>query len=198
MKTVRIVLQESVSERDVDAADWDNDWYLLKTIKGDENTPHEVIWKTEDDHSQAFIHYIEDFYIDIANLVVRSDEPKTAIAEIRTSLQTHGEEEIYQMVKDAKNIEELVRAIYYVGLAAPQQHDPEFFRLFKDVLSSSEPKARRGAITEIGYMGWPEFNEMLENTKATDLEPDVRKDAEIMLKGFELHVLNQLKNTKKG
>lgn len=27
MKTVRIVLQETVSEKNVDAAAWNNDWY---------------------------------------------------------------------------------------------------------------------------------------------------------------------------
>jgi hypothetical protein len=193
MKTVRVVLQESVSEADIDSAAWDNEWSLVKTIKGDENTPHEVIYRTEDE--QAFIHYIEDLYIDMAYLVVRSEEPEAAIEEIRASLQTHDEEEIHQMVKDAANIEELVRAVYYAGLAAPQQYDPTSFKLFKDILSSSNPKARRAGITAIGYVGWSEFKEILEKIKEADPEPDVRKDAEIMLEGFEPHVLNQSKNT---
>lgn len=36
----------------------------VKTIKGDENTPHEVIW--QDSFENVRIHYIEDFYIGIA------------------------------------------------------------------------------------------------------------------------------------
>ncbi|HAG81754.1 MAG TPA: hypothetical protein DCL61_11445 [Cyanobacteria bacterium UBA12227] len=188
MKTVRVVLQESVSEADIDSAAWDNEWSLVKTIKGDENTPHEVIYRTEDE--QAFIHYIEDFYIDMAYLVVRSDEPEKAIEEICSYLPIYDKGEIFEMLKKATKPEEFIQGIYYAGLISPQQYDAEFFELFKQVLSNQDPGVRLAVITAIGYAGWPEFKEILESLIITDSDPEVRQDAEDMLEGLKLHVLN--------
>lgn len=123
MKTIRIALQESVSERDVDATAWDNDWSLLRTIKADDDTPHEVIW--QDPVENVEIHYIEDFYIGLAYLVLQGEDLKSVFEDIQVSLPIYVENDVFKMlVKSRDDQENLVKAIYYLGLIAPREFDP--------------------------------------------------------------------------
>ncbi|BDA71243.1 hypothetical protein CAL7716_054090 [Calothrix sp. PCC 7716] len=186
MKTIRIVIQETVSEKNVDAAAWDNDWSLIKTIKADENTPHEAIWC--DSIENVNIHYIEDFYIGIAYFVLRGDELDSVIEDIRATLPTYTEDDVFKMLEDYKDDQDnLVKAIYYLGLIAPQQFSPLYFNLFKDVLSHKDPIVRSAVITAIGYLGWQAFKDLLEPLQNSDPDLEVRKDASVMLSGFELY-----------
>jgi hypothetical protein len=186
MKTIRIVLQETVSEKNVDAAAWDSDWSLIKTIKADENTPHEVIWL----HSfeNVNIHYIEDFYIGIAYFVLRGDELDSVIEDICASLPTYTEDDVFKMLEDYKDDQDnLVKAIYYLGLIAPQQFSSLYFNLFKDVLSHKNSIVRSAVITAIGYVGWQAFKDLLEPLQNSDPDLEVRTDASVLLSGFELY-----------
>jgi hypothetical protein len=58
------------------------------------------------------------------------------------------------MLEDYKDDQDnLVKAIYYLGLIAPQQFSPLYLNLFKDVLSHKDPIVRSAVITAIGYVG---------------------------------------------
>ncbi len=189
MKTVRIVLRETVSESDIDAAAWDNDWSLIRTIKADENTPHEVIW--QDTFQNVKIHYIEDFYIGIAYCVVYGDDVESVVEDIHTTLPTYTDNDVLKMLESFRDDQEnLIKAIYYLGLITPQEFDLKFFALFKDVLFHSNPLIRSAVITAIGYVGWEAFKSLLESLQQSDPDSQVRKDAEVMLSGFELYVSN--------
>ncbi len=101
MKTVRVVLQETVSESDVDDAAWNNDWSLIRTIKADENTPHEVIW--QDSLQNVTIHYIEDFYIGVAYFVVRGDDLDSVVEDIHATLRICKEDDVFEMLENFRN-----------------------------------------------------------------------------------------------
>lgn len=47
---------------------------------------------------------------------------------------------------------------------------------------------RSAIVTAIGYIGWLAFKPLLESLEKLDPDPEVRKDTEVMLAGFELHV----------
>lgn len=189
MKTVRIVLQETVSERDVDSAAWDNDWSLIQTIKADENTPHEVIW--QDTFQNVNIHYIEDFYIDVAYIVLRGEDLAPVVEDICAKLPIYTEDDVFKMLENSSNDQEnLIKAIYYLGLMAPQQYSLKFFTIFKDLLSHRNSIIRSTVITAIGYVGWQAFKSLLESVHQSDPDAEVRKDAEVMLSGFELYVVD--------
>lgn len=189
MKTVRIVLQETVSEKNVDAAAWENDWSLIKIIKADENTPHEVIW--QDTFENVKIHYIEDFYIGVAYLVLHGDDSESVVKDIRATLPTYTEDDVFKMLENYRSDQEnLIKAVYYLGLIAPQQFSPLFFGLFKDLLSHKDPIVRSGVIMAIGYVGWQAFKALLKPLQNSDPDPEVRRDACVMLSGFELYVPN--------
>jgi hypothetical protein len=189
MKTARVVLQETVSESDVDAAAWNNDWSLIRTIKADENTPHEVIW--QDSLKNVNIHYIEDFYIGIAYFVVRGDDLDSVVEDIYAALPICTKDDVFEMLENFRNDQEnLVKSIYRLGLTAPEQFSPLFFSLFKEMLFHSSPMIRSAAIAAIGYVGWPAFKSLLESLQQSDPDLNVRKDAEVMLSGFDLYVSN--------
>lgn len=187
MNTVRIVLQETVSEKDVDSAAWDNDWSLIETIKTDENTPHEVIW--QDTFQNVNIHFIEYFYIGVGYIVLRGEDLAPVVEDIHAKLPTYTEDDVFKMLEDSSHDQEnLIKAIYYLGLMAPQQYSLKFFTTFKDLLSHPSPNVRSAVITAIGYVGWQAFKRLLESVQQLDADLEVRKDAEVMLSGFELYV----------
>lgn len=186
MKTTRIVLQDTVSESDVDAAAWDNDWSLIRTIKADENTHNEVIWS--DTVENVNIHYIEDFYIGIAYCVVHGDNIESVVEDIHATLSTYRENDIFKMLENFKDDQEnLIKAVYYLGLIAPTVFSLKFFSLFKGILLHHSPIIRSAVITAIGYVGWEEFKSLLESLEQSDPNSEVRKDSEVMLSGFELY-----------
>lgn len=187
MNTVRIVLQETVSEKDVDSAAWDNDWSLIQTIKADENVPHEVIW--QDTFQNVNIHYIEDFYIDVAYIVLRGEDLAPVVEDIYAKLPIYTEDYVFKMLEDSSDDQEnLIKAIYYLALMAPQQYSLKFFTTFKDLLSHPSSIVRSAVITAIGYVGWQASKSLLESVQQSDPDAEVRKDAEVMLSGFELYV----------
>jgi hypothetical protein len=188
VKTQRIVLHESVSERDVDAAAWNNDWSLVKAIKASESVPREVIWK--DTIEDVVIHYIEDFYIDTAYFVLHGDRLDSIIEDIQRALPTSQHQgDFLEILGDSQEVsEQLVPALYGLGLTAPQSFEPKIFSIFQQFLSHPRPELRAAVITAIGYIGWPEFKALLEPVQQSDPDPEVRKDAEVMLAGFEQYL----------
>jgi hypothetical protein len=181
MTTLRIVLPDSISEQDVDAAAWDNHWSLVRTIKADANKPHEVLW--HDSTQNVTIHYIEDFYIGLAYLVLQGEVLDLVIEDIYASLpQAYQASDVFSMLDKAEN---LTRSIHCLGLIAPPSFNQIFFDRFQQTLSHSDPKIRSATITAIAYAGWPEFKSSLEGLYQSELDPDVRKDVEVLLSGFE-------------
>jgi hypothetical protein len=84
-------------------------------------------------------------------------------------------------------------------LTAPEQFSPLFFGLFKEILFHSSPIIRSAAIPSkmvakgiaaIGYVCWPAFKSLLESLQQSDPDLNVRRDAEVMLTGFDLYVSN--------
>jgi hypothetical protein len=188
MKTQRIVLHESVSERDVDAAAWNNDWSLVRAIKASESAPHEVIWK--DNIEDVTIHYVEDFYIDIAYFVLNGDRLDSVVEDIQKALpNSQHQDDFLKVLGDSQEVpEHLVPALYGLGLTAPESFDPKIFSIFQQFLSHPRPELRAAVLTAIGYVGWPEFKALLEPVQQSDPDPEVRKDAEVMLAGFEQYL----------
>jgi hypothetical protein len=181
MTTLRIVLPDSISEQDVDAAAWDNHWSLVRTISADANTPHEVVW--HDSTQNVTIHYIEDFYIGFAYLVLQGDILDLVIEDIYASLpQAYQVSDIFAMLDTTKN---LTQPIYCLGLIAPPTFNQIFFDRLRQALTHSDPKIRSATITAIAYTGWPEFRSALQSLYQSEFDPEVRKDAEVLLSGFE-------------
>lgn len=76
------------------------------------------------------------------------------VDDIRITLPTYTEDDVFKMLENYKDDQEnLIRAIYCLGLIAPQQFSPLFFDLFRNVLSHKDPIVRSAVITSIGYVG---------------------------------------------
>jgi hypothetical protein len=185
MATTRIVLPEHISEKDVDAAAWNHHWSLVRTIKADADTPHEVVWY--DATQDVAIHYIEDFFIDCTYLVLQGEAFDTVIEDIYASLpQAHTTADIFRTHDLAEHdaSEHLARSIHHLGLIAPSAFEPLFFDRLHRTLTHPDSNIRSATITAIAYTGWVEFKPHLESLCQSESDPHVRKDIEILLSGF--------------
>lgn len=174
-----------MSERDVDAAAWNQDWSLVRTIQATENIPHEIIWQASVENIK--IHYIEDFHLGLAYLVLHG-ENLNSVAHIRSTLPSYAEDDVFRMLAEPRDDpENLVKALHYLGLIAPSQFDPKFFALLKFALLHPDSRVRSAIVTAIGYIGWSAFKPLLESLQKSDPDPEVWQDAEVMLSGFKLY-----------
>jgi hypothetical protein len=190
MTMMRIVLPKPLSEGDVDALAWNLDWSFVKSIKASEDTPHEVIW--QDLNDLVNIHYLEDFYIDFAYLVLRGEawdalkQVEANILEVVPVCQTQA---FFLKTLEVipEDINQVIYAIYGLGLTAPQTYEFSVFSVFQKLTVHLNSVVRSSAIIAIGYIGWPEFKTLLAEIQIADPDVKVQKDAEVMLSGFELH-----------
>lgn len=195
MKIVRVVLDESVTEANVDSTGWDLQWSIGKVIKAEGNTPRQVIYYEEEEGQKTFIRYIEDFYIDLPYIEVygkNDSSVKSVVEEIHDFLPTHSITEVIEMVKKANTRDELLLAMRYLGIGCGGQTiTPEIIELFQKLAFNPDPDMREAGIITMVYAGAPEFEEIFEYLAKNDSEPDIREHAARSLKGLREYVINQ-------
>ena len=180
---IRFPLKELVSENEIYTAALRHDWLWWDKTLANEDNPYEVVWITDDEKNT--IHYIDDHLINLRYLVVQGEAVDEIAKQIHSSLATYTREEIRQTVEEATTRDQYIHAIYQVGIAAPQDYDPELFEWFKIGLSNPDAKVRKATILAIGYVGWLEFRAVLQELKTNDPDQSVRQRASILLEGYE-------------
>lgn len=182
---VRTALKDNLSKSDFDQAAWKHGWLWYSDIPRAEDRPFESIRTTRS--SKTIIHYFDDHLIDVRYIIIddSGEEAQKVHQEICNSLDTYNYEDVERLLMNATNSEEYIRAIYRIAVAAPPQFQPHYFKLFEQVLNNPDAKVRDAGIFAIGYAGWPEFRNILEQIKATDTDATVRESAAIMLDGYE-------------
>jgi hypothetical protein len=94
-------------------------------------------------------------------------------------------------VNEAKSPEDYISVIYRMAVAAPPFLDSRYFKLFEQVLANQNAKVRDAAVLAIGYVGWPEFRNILEQMKTSDPDQSVQESAAIMSDGYKLFKISQ-------
>ncbi len=196
MKIVRVVLDESLTEANVDSAGWDLQWSIGKVIKAEGKTPKQAIYYYCDEEIQkTFIRFYEDDFIDLPFIEVYGDDPKSVefvVKDIHDSLPTHSVPEIVAMVKNATEREELFLAMRYLGIGCGgEPATPELLEMFQKWSTNPDPDIRDTAIIAMGYAAWPEFKDILEKMISTDPVPSLRKYAAHALEGIKKYILKE-------
>ena len=89
------------------------------------------------------------------------------------------------MFIEAENDRQKIQNIYYAAIASPQKYSQEIFNFFETVFSLENADLRSAAILATGYIGWSEFEEILQQVQLNDPNSRVRNDAHIMLDGMK-------------
>lgn len=185
MKNIRIALKQNVVRTMVIKAAYCNKWMSFEQILRSESNPYEIIFVTKP-NKNTFIHYIEDFVIEVAYLWIEGEEADRVISEAENSLDCYSWSEITDEYDRAENDLQKIKAIYKAGVTAPYlKFDPECKKFFDRTLLETNPQIRTATILAMGYMSWPEWKEVLRDLQATDPDTEVCQSAFSMLESLE-------------
>lgn len=194
MEIVRVVLDESVAKSNVGAIAWDLQWSIAKVIKAEDNTPKQIIYYEEEAGQKTFIHFYEDFYIDLPYIEVYGKNPElisVVLQDIHDFLPTHTVPEIIEMVENATTREELFLAIRYLGIGCGgKPMTTELLELWGQLAKDSDSNVRETVIIAMGYTAAAEFKEILETL--------VQRDPVLKLRSLATNLLEGMKKYMKG
>ena len=192
---MRIILDWSVTEANVDSAAWDLQWSIAKVIKAEGTTPKQVIYYTEEAEEKIFIRYTEDFYIDLPYIEVWGENfslIELVVEDIRDCLPTYTISEAVEMIENAQDREELFLAIRYLGIGCGgHPMTPELLELFKKLANDPDPDVREVTIIAMVYAGAAELEAIFETMAQKDINPEIRSHAAFSLEGLRKYVINQ-------
>ena len=176
-------MQESVSRDEVETLAWDKNWHFENEQPRSDHHPFDTItWITAG--GQTVINYVDDYIINVRYLVIDGPESDTIVQQVRSALATYSNADIQRKFKNAQNRESRITAIYQLAIAAPQTFDEQLNEQLESVFADPDPQIRHAAIVAVGYIGWPELRQKLEQLKISDPESSIRHDAELMLEAL--------------
>jgi hypothetical protein len=164
---------------------WRTNWLQSGRTEEDRSTttPYSLSWMDED--KQTAIRYVEDYIVGFPYLVVEGRDIKQTITWLKTKFDFYTEEEIFQWVKNADTTPEAVEAVLRLGVASPEQFEPEFFEVYQYVFAHPTPTVRSVGLQAWQYCGWQEIMPIVEKIKTEDENETIRGEAELMLKIYE-------------
>lgn len=89
--------------------------------------------------------------------------------------------ELLSAVAKAKGTEETCTAVLRAGIGAPLEYDRRFYKRLRKAVRSDDAAVRRAGIWATSYSRWAQFRPDLEAAAAGDPDPELRKDARVIL-----------------
>lgn len=156
-------------------------WILDEVVQRSAERPFEMVWITEDE--EVSIHFVDDFVLGLPYVLVRGEHKDEVVALLHDELDTVDRAEVLDRGLAAKSDDDLVMAVYLVAASASSSFDPELFEVVARAASADAPPARAAAAVALGYVEWPEGEEVLERL-AADEAPEVAEVAAGVLAGL--------------
>jgi hypothetical protein len=183
-----LVIKETASREKIWEAGDRNNWTWLGEIEQKEGTPYEICWSVSDDRIR--VHYIEDYISDVCYFLIedRSMDPKElegVVNKITNCVAVYNCQELFEMLEKAQNPQERISILYRVGIAAPSEYDPDFYRAFENALANPTPTIRLAAIEAASYITWDEMKQLITTIHRTDPDEDVRDQAGTLLAAYQ-------------
>ena len=177
MDFTRIVLKDDVHRDSFGPLAWTANWDFMDIIQSDGKEPFEKVWVTSD--QLTAIRYREDPLLNLRYLLVEGKDQDKVLAEIRQEINTYSDTEIQTLFEMAKNEEEYIHAIRCVGIAAlPRKFSQQWFKDFEAALSHPSPEVRDAAILALSYVGWRQFEPLLQKLAQNDPDEQTRDFAQ--------------------
>lgn len=178
----RRVVKDTFSRKSLNEKANQQQWILFALFPETESNPYEIIYLNP--AQDTAIHYIEDDFLQLAYILVRGDQDESVLQEAESVIPVYLEHEIVFFLEKAESIESKVQALHYAAITAPDTFYEYYFNRFLDALKSTDIQVRNAAIIGIGYVGWREFQPVLEQIAESDPVQVLRDNAQKLLEGF--------------
>jgi hypothetical protein len=154
-------------------------WVPYRTYpRTDELSVFEDVWTTAD--QKTAIHFVDDPSYGVQFIRVRGDKVSEILRELARTLSFYDDEELIEDASSVETLEEGIRSILHVGVGF-RNHNARALHTYRAYLQHADPDMRRAAIKAIGYHHWTEAQELLSETVANDMDPNVREFAKLVL-----------------
>lgn len=183
-----LILRPGVYKEDFLQKFLDNHWLLWGENQRSDKAPYEIVWISDSQHTT--IHFIDDHLIGLKYLVIKGtkvDEVTEFVLHLFPS-KLYRQSDIFQMLENASMVQDRIQAIHHVGVAAPSEFDPMFYKVFEQELQSSDPAIRLAMILVLSYVDWTEVKKLVKTIAVSDLNPEVREAASNLLESYNINV----------
>lgn len=181
----RLVLAEGATIEEVVAAADRAGWELRRRVERAERAALELVWFTPG--VDASIHYIEDFLVDVAHLLVRGVERRAGAELARQVMPTVDVTALVADAWSARGREARVRAIRRLAVAQGPERDGAALEVFLAYLQDPDPRVREATVFATAYPAWSDFAGTLARLAREDPEPAVRDMAQRMRESLARH-----------
>lgn len=175
-------LKPEVERGSINGVAWDLNWLMVDVLQKSDEQPYEKIYATGD--SKTKIHYIEDFFIGMHYVLAVGPAARTVIEGVSERLDAYDWKDVEALFSVDSLVEERVQAVYAAAILAPSSVDPDRLRFFERVAEDGEERVRLALSIGIGYIGWEACRDLARDL-ANDPSERIRKNAELMIEGFE-------------
>ncbi|MFC8798471.1 hypothetical protein ACFT2C_12125 [Promicromonospora sp. NPDC057138] len=110
-----------------------------------------------------------------------ADDVQGIAESIEQGLHPWTLKELLAAVDKAKGAEETCAAVLRAGIGAPFGFDRRFYKRLRKAVRSDDAAVRRAGVWATSYSRWAELRPDLEAVASADPDPELRRDAEVIL-----------------
>jgi len=160
-------------------------WVLADQIEGDgQSVAFEQIRLTPDKSTQ--IHYLDDPVSGLRFIVVHGPEAGSVAGDLGRHLQVRTSINVVRMAKEARSERAKMDSAMELAVAF-KQPDADAMKLLRKYYKGGSDPLRRRVIKALGYRGWPEAVELLEEIARTDASEELRGHAQNVAQLWRQH-----------
>lgn len=179
----RLVLRDWGSDEEVMAFAAEGGYELVKDESDDvvDGIVREVIWQLT---PGIVLQYAVDSRSGCSVLVLAgapADDVQGIVESIERGVHPWTLKELLSAVDRAKGPEATSAAVLRAGMGAPPEFDRRFYKRLRKAVRSDDAAVRRAGIWAISYSRWAQFRPDLEAAASGEPDPELRKDAQVIL-----------------
>lgn len=160
-------------------------WIYLGQMEQTEREPFQMEWRTED--KKTSVTYIEDFVIRVNYLFIRGEKVNEAVSKAEEMFREviYTREEILNMWQQAKDRNQKIVGIYYVGASASSYYKEEIYRAFEEAFRDTDLEVRLAAVWAVSCLAWPKVRELLGRISEIESDTEVEDAIKSLLDTYE-------------
>lgn len=175
----RIPIDESVTRDDVVRAAYSLNLDINNYIQATEERPMEIIYNVRGE--RTFLHYIDDLFLGYPYIAVSGENASELAEAVAEKVRIITAEDVHRaFATPPSDTDSMRRLLAATALTAPEKADARYLEYLQTGFTHPSPEVRRAAVVAVGYIGWRELAEPLQNLAENDPDADVRRDARAM------------------
>ena len=183
----RLSLREGTGRDFIEMVAGAGSWKLVGHNAGEDNASY-MCTRTWGVLAGLWVSYLEDITTGASALVVFGESEQDVqelIQRITPIIQPYTKHEMISLARGEGSVQDRIRAILRVAVAAGEDFDPESFEIISGAARDPDPNIRNAAAWSTTYVFWPQALKMLRDMAANDPDERVRQSARGLLADFQ-------------